>query len=111
MSEVKKKAESSKLPEFFGPVLWSYKLQNISPEKDKKEIIINTLNYGKWPHLQWIVNYYGKEGIQEVVRNIPKSEIRSSALALAQSLLGAGDPQYVSRGDKIRKQAGASGTE
>ena len=91
-----------KLPEYFKYLLWSYKFSLVDPEQDKERIIINTVNYGQWRHWQWLVNYYGKERLREIIENIPASEFRKEALKLISLLLGIKKMKYVSRGAKIK---------
>lgn len=100
---INKIKQKLKLPEFFLPLLWSYDFSFIDLERDKKRIIINTINYGQWKHWQWIVRYYGKEMVNEVIENTPISEFRSRALKLVSILLGIKNLKYASRSDKLKK--------
>ncbi len=100
MNKIKQKL---KLPEFFLPLLWSYGFSSIDVERDKRRIIINTINYGQWRHWQWIVNYYGRENIKQFIENTPISEFRSRALRLISILLGIKNFKYASRSDKMKK--------
>jgi len=92
-----------RLPQFFLPLLWAYNFSFIDLERDKKRIIINTINYGQWRHWQWIVNYYGEEGIKQFIENTPISEFRPRALKLVSILLGIKNFKYASRSDKLKK--------
>jgi len=92
-----------RLPEFFLPLLWAYNFSFIDSERDKKRIIINTINYGQWKHWQWIVNYYGEESIKQFIENTPISEFRPRALKLVSILLEIKNFKYASRSDKLKK--------
>lgn len=92
-----------RLPQFFSPLLWAYDFSSIDLERDKKRIIINTINYGQWKHWQWIVSYYGMEEVRQIIENTPISEFRPRALKLASILLGIKSLKYASRSDKLKK--------
>ena len=98
----KTRAKKTKLPESFRYLMWSYKFDEIDSEEDKERIIVNTINYGQWFHLQWIVRHYGKEVLKNIITNLPASEFRPSALWLTSLLLGIKKMKYASRGDKIK---------
>lgn len=74
------------LPNSFKPLLWSYNFSRIDPDRDKRTIIINTINYGDLSHWQWIVQYYGKEMVKKILVSIPASELRPRARKLAALL-------------------------
>lgn len=57
--------KNNKLPAFFKPLMWSYRFSRLNPEELKDRLIVNTINYGKWRHWQWLVNYYGKKKIKK----------------------------------------------
>lgn len=96
------KNSTTRLPLFFKPLMWSYKFNTIDPSKFKERIVVNTINYGKWEHWQWIVGYYGKDKVKSIIKNLPASEFRSSALLLAGLLFGIKKMKYANRSDKIR---------
>lgn len=96
--------KNSKLPLFFKPLFWSYKFSSIDPFQNQKTVIVNTVNYGNWRHWQWLVKFYGKEGVKKIIREIPKSEFRPAALKLISLLLGIKKMKYVSRSDYIKSQ-------
>jgi hypothetical protein len=76
------------LPNTFRPLLWSYDFSRIDPLRHKKTIIVQALNYGTLAQWRWLVESYGRAGVQEVVASIPASEIRPRSLRLASLLLG-----------------------
>jgi hypothetical protein len=94
--------KKSKLPKNFKPLFWSYNFTKIDPEKDKRTIIINTLNYGNWQHWQWLTKKYTQRYIKDFLINTPMSEFRQRALTLMSILLGIKKFKYVSRNDYIK---------
>jgi hypothetical protein len=94
---MKAKIKNSKLPSFFKPLFWSYKFSSINAERDKRRIIINTINYGRWVHWLWIIKYYGKKEVKKIIKETPKTEFREPALKLISLLLGIKKLKYVSR--------------
>ena len=100
---INKTKQKLRLPKFFLPLLWAYDFSFINIEKDKKRIIINTINYGQWKHWQWIVKNYRKEQVKQIIQNTPISEFRLRALKLISILLKIKNLKYVSRSDKLRK--------
>jgi len=59
-----------KSPDFLkvvAPFLWSYDIEKIDLEKDKKRIITNVLNLGTKPAIEMLFKAYKKDEIREVV--------------------------------------------
>ncbi|PJB09292.1 hypothetical protein CO121_00770 [bacterium (Candidatus Gribaldobacteria) CG_4_9_14_3_um_filter_36_15] len=98
--------KNSKLPLFFKPLFWSYKFSSIDPQRDKKRIIINTINYGNWKHWCWITKFYGKGKVKKIIEETPRTEFRAPALKLISLLLGIKKLKYASRSDYIGSQKG-----
>ncbi len=70
------------IPSIFKPILWSYDFEKIDPEKIKKTIIKQALNYGTFEHWRWIKNSYGKDQIISVLKETPGAiEKRTKILA------------------------------
>lgn len=93
----KKNKEKEALPEYFKSVLWSYDFRAVSPEKDKKTIIINAVNYGDLRHWRWLVNFYGKKEIGDILKTIPATEIRSRVKNLAAIIFSVNNFNYEHR--------------
>lgn len=91
-----------KLPKSFKFLLWSYKFDEIDPEKDKQIIIINTINYGDWQHWQWIIKRYGRKQVKQFLINTPMSTFFQRPLDLMSLLLGIKKFKYASRSDYIK---------
>jgi len=96
--------KNSKIPSFFKPLFWSYKFSSIDPYKNKRTIIINTINYGQWEHWTWVFKFYGKENVKKFIEEIPQTEFRVPALKLISLLLGIKKLKYASRSDYIKSQ-------
>jgi len=79
---------SLSLPLFFKSILWSSNFKNIDPEKAKRTIIIQAINYGDLRHWRWILARYGNEEINKVLGSVPRTEIRVRALRLASLIFG-----------------------
>jgi len=94
----------SKLPIFFKPLFWSLNFQSIDLKKNKRNIIINTINYGDWKHWRWITKNYGKKNVKKTITKIPASEFRPAALTLASILFSLKKINYASRGAKSGKK-------
>ena len=98
------KTKNSKIPSFFKPLFWSYKFSSIDLQKNKRTIIINTINHGGWDHWLWVLKFYGKENVKNIIEEIPQTEFRAPALKLISLLLGIKKLKYASRSDYIRSQ-------
>ena len=94
--------KQQKLPKNFKPLLWSYKFSAIDPEKDKRTIIVNTINYGNWEQWVWIMKNYGRGHVKQFLINTPKSQFFDRPLDLISLLLGVKKFKYASRNDYIK---------
>ena len=90
MNKIKKSNKTDKatqkLPIIFKPLLWSYNFSRIDPAKNKKTVIVNTINYGDLIHWSWIEKFYGERAIRQLLSSLPASEIRARAFKLASIL-------------------------
>ena len=57
------------IPSFIQPFLWSYDVEKLDIERDKKRIITNVLNLGTAQATKWLFGVYGREDIKETVAN------------------------------------------
>jgi hypothetical protein len=83
------------LPSYFKPILWSYSFKDIDPEKDKKPIIVNAINYGDLKHWRWLKKRYQ---VADVLANISASELRDRSRKLAGLLFGIKKFNHAPRG-------------
>lgn len=95
---------NKRLPKFFEPLFWCYKFSSINPKRDKKQIIINTINYGRWDHWLWVIRFYGKREVKRIIEETPKTEFRPQALKLISLLLDIKKLKYASRSDYIKSK-------
>jgi hypothetical protein len=93
-----KQTSSTPLPPFFKHILWSYDFSALNPEKDKKTIIVQSINYGDLAHWRWLVRYYGKGAIREAIETVPASEFRPAALRLATIVFSVTQLNHAPRG-------------
>ena len=101
---MKTKKKNSGPPLFFKPLFWSYKFSSVDLHKDRRKIIINTINYGNWTHWLWVIKFYGKQKVKKIIEETPKTEFRESALKLISLLLGIKKLKYASRSAYIKSQ-------
>jgi hypothetical protein len=88
----------TQLPSFFKTILWSYDFRALDPEKDKRAIIVQSINYGDLMHWRWLVRYYGRAAIREALEILPASEFRPAALRLAAIMFSVTRLNHASRG-------------
>ncbi len=72
------------IPESFRPILWSLKWDNLDINKDKNDIILNTVNEGTLAQWRWIVKTYGKETIREILAKRLATEFHPESRNLAR---------------------------
>lgn len=85
------------LPDFFRPLFWSYDFAKIEPERDKKTIIIQSLNYGNLDHWRWLIKFYGKQQIAKVLETVPVTEVKPRTRKLAMLMFPIKDFNYAPR--------------
>ena len=78
--------------------MWSYDFSKIDVDRDRKAIIINTINYGDLRHWQWIKKAYGLEAVQKILSSIAATELRPPARRLAAILFSVKKFNYAPRG-------------
>lgn len=89
--------EKKNLPEFFRPLFWSFKFEDLDYIEAKKTVVINTINYGSWKHWQWLNETYGSAELKRVVENCYLSEFHPAAIKLFTLLLNFQGPKYENR--------------
>lgn len=75
------------------PFLWSYDLNKLDVEKDKKRIITNALNYGTKEATDWVFSVFKNEDIKEAVEHPLPGEWNKKSINFWALILGisAGD--------------------
>jgi hypothetical protein len=92
--------KKQQLPSFFKSILWSYDFLKIEPDKDKKFIIVNAINYGNLKHWRWLVKIYGIKEVRRVLKNTPMTAIRPRVLKLASLIFDLQGFNHASRSVK-----------
>ena len=93
---------SRNVPGWFQKFYWWGDVSKIDLENDKRTVIVQLINHGAWSQWKWLVQKYGIEQLKKIIREIPASEFRLSALRLISLLLGIKRMKYASRGDYIK---------
>ena len=74
------------IPETFKPILWSLKWNDIDVDKDKEDIILNSINEGTMAHWRWIAKTYGKETVRSVLAKRLATEFHRESYNLAKTI-------------------------
>ncbi len=90
------------IPDFHRFFWWIKNPNAIDLDENKRDVVLQMINYGGWQHWQWLVKRYGGEGIRETILEIPESAFIPSALKLIKLLFGVKKLRYASRSDYIR---------
>lgn len=99
-ADMEPQAKPQKLPQFFKPLLWSYDFSRIDATRHRKEITVNTINYGTWRHWEWLFKAYGVNEVRRIVEETPVTAFRDRALKLVSLLLHINKLNYAPRGIK-----------
>lgn len=68
--------------------LWSYDIDALDAQKDKRIIINNVLNYGTEEATRWVFRIYGKSTIADALAHHPPGSMSRRSLALWSVALG-----------------------
>jgi hypothetical protein len=90
------------MPDFHRFFWWTEDPNTINLDENKRDIILQIVNYGGWRHWQWLVDRYGREGVKQVILEIPESAFMPRVLKLIKLLFGIKKLRYASRSDYIR---------
>lgn len=89
INEMKNKPK--KIPQSLQGILWSVKVEDLDPEKDKIYIINQILSYGTLSMIKWLFKTYSKKTILEVFLKHPIKDYRHSRFHFVKNfLLGLG---------------------
>lgn len=75
------------IPDFVRPFLWSYDIEKMDLQQDKKRIITNVLNLGTKQATDWLFSVYTKEDIQDCITNPLTGEWNKKSLLFWSFLL------------------------
>jgi hypothetical protein len=88
----------SSMPETFRSILWSYDFDQLDPEKHRKTLIVQTINYGSLMQWRWLREHYGRDVVRQVLHAVPASELRPPAQRLAGLVFGVDHFNHAPRG-------------
>lgn len=91
-------SQKTRLPGNLRPLFWSYRFEELEPEKDEKTIIIQLINYGSLTHWRWLVRQYGTAKVTKVLQSIPATEIKPRTRVLASILFSIPNWRHAYRG-------------
>ena len=94
MSKPVKEVNSHGLPISFKPLLWSFRWDDIDIEKDKEDIILNTINEGSLDHWRWINHVYGQKNIRDILSNRLITEFHPESYRLAKVIFDLKQIRY-----------------
>ncbi len=92
----KKQLKTTKLPPSFRPILWGLDWNKLDAQRDKEDIIINTINEGTINQWRWIREQYGDRIIRSTMKHRLVSEFHPESLRLAGIIFGI-NPTYYAR--------------
>ena len=82
-SQTNPPSQHARLPDDFRPLFWSYRFEDLDPQRDEKTVVINLINYGNLGQWRWLVRQYGATEIRQVLESAPASETRPRTRELA----------------------------
>ena len=88
----------TRLPESFRPLLWSYDFDRLNPQKNRKTIILQAINYGTLTHWLWLNRVYGFDSVRKVLTTVPATENKPRTRQLAALVFGIDQFNYAPRG-------------
>jgi hypothetical protein len=86
------------LPESFRPLFWSYRFEDLDPEKNERTVIVQLMNYGTLAHWRWLARAYGAAEIRRALESMPATEINPRTRSLASLLFSIHDWSDAYRG-------------
>lgn len=86
------------IPEYFKSILWSYDVDRMDSVKEKCTIIVHAINYGDMRHWRWLMQFYGKDAVRDILETVPASSFRPHVRKLAALVFGVKKFNYALRG-------------
>lgn len=74
-------------PQSVKAVLWSYDLNTIELQKDKKIIIAQVLNFGSEEAIKWLFKQYRFTDVEQIANTIPLFQWNKKSLSLWKLVL------------------------
>ena len=66
------------------PLLWSLRWRELDAEKDKEDIIVNTINEGTLAQWKWLIKTFGKGTIRRILMGRLATEFHPESRNLAR---------------------------
>ena len=89
---------NKQLPAAFRPLFWSYRFEDLDPQKDEKTVIVNLINYGNLTHWGWLVREYGMAEVEKILQSARATEIKPRTRALASLIFSIPTWRHAQRG-------------
>ncbi len=87
-----------KLPAKLKPLFWSCQFESLNPERHRRTIVKRVLNYGDLEDLRWLVDFYGKKRLAELLEEeIYSSELKKPTRRLVEVLFKVNLPKNEKR--------------
>ena len=85
------------IPDFVAPFLWSYDIDALDIERDKKRIITNVLNLGTERATDWLFSVYTRQDIADCLAQPLPGEWSKKSLSFWAFILGITPPNSTAR--------------
>ena len=79
-----KTQSNTKVPGNLRPLLWSLRWKELNTEKDKEDIIVNTVNDGTLAQWKWLIKTFGKGTIRRILMGRLATEFHPESRNLAR---------------------------
>jgi hypothetical protein len=79
---------TSSIPSFVRPFLWSYDIDRLDLERDKKRIITNVLNLGTHEATDWLFGAFSKTDVTDAIVHPLPGEWNKKSLHFWSLVLG-----------------------
>ena len=96
------KIPETKTPEWIRRFYWWGDSSLLDLQTDRKTIVVQIINFGRWEHWVWLGSTYGTKTLRTIIQYIPASEFRPRALRLISLILGIRRMKYASRSDYLK---------
>lgn len=78
---------STSIPTSVRAVLWSYNIDALDLEKNKKSIVSQILNYGNEKAIKWLFKQYPMRVVAQAAQSIPLNQWNKKSLAMWRLIL------------------------
>ena len=85
------------IPKFVQPFLWSYDINSLNLESDKRRIITNVLNLGTKKATDWLFETYTKQEIKDCLTSPMPGEWNNKSIVFWSYILDVEPGNYNNR--------------